>query len=86
MATIQTKFVPFIDRTSTYSLLQTIRNIFTDGDYILGVVLVLFTFVFPVTKFFSLFMGLTAGWRPHNSRLYRWMRATGVGRCSMSWS
>lgn len=77
MATIQTKFMPFIDRSSSYSLVQTIRNLFRDDDYVLGLVLVLFTFVFPVTKFFSLFMGLGAGWRPHNSRLYRWMRATG---------
>ncbi len=77
MATIQTKFLPFIDRSTSYSLVRTIRNIFTDGDHVLGVVLVLFTFVFPVTKLFSLFMGLWGGWRPHNSRLYRWMRATG---------
>ena len=77
MATIQTKFLPFVDRSTSYSLVRTIQNIFTDGDHVLGVVLVLFTFVFPVTKFFSLFMGLWGGWRPHNSRLYRWMRATG---------
>lgn len=77
MATIETKFAPFIDRTSSYSLVQTIRNLYRDDELILGTILVLFTFVFPATKFFSLFMGLWAGWRPHNSRLYRWMRNTG---------
>lgn len=77
MATIQTKFAPFIDRTSSYSLVQTIRNLYREDEFILGTILVLFTFVFPATKFFSLFMGLWAGWRPHNSRLYRWMRNTG---------
>jgi paraquat-inducible protein A len=77
MATITTKFLPLFDRTTAYSLVETIRKLFEEREYVLGVILVLFTFVFPVTKFFSLFMGLGAGWRPHNSRLYRWMRTTG---------
>ncbi|UCE01812.1 MAG: paraquat-inducible protein A [Candidatus Latescibacterota bacterium] len=77
MATITTKFLPLFDRTTAYSLVETIRKLFEEQEYVLGVILVLFTFVFPVTKFFSLFMGLGAGWRPHNSRLYRWMRTTG---------
>lgn len=77
MATITTRFLPFVDRTESYNLLQTIRNLFRDGDNLLGVIIVLFTFVFPLTKFFSLFMGLWGRWREDNSRLYRWMRATG---------
>jgi len=77
MATITTKFLPFVDKTESYNLLQTIRNLFRDHDYVLGVIIVLFTLVFPVTKFFSLFMGLWGRWRSDNSRVYRWMKATG---------
>jgi paraquat-inducible protein A len=77
MATITTRFLPFVDKTESYNLLQTVRNLFQDSEYVLGVIIVLFTFVFPMTKFFSLFMGLRGRWREDNSRLYRWMRATG---------
>jgi len=77
MATSTTRFLPFVDKTESYNLLQTIRNLFRDQDYLLGVIIVLFTFVFPLTKFFSLFMGLWGRWREDNSRLYRWMKATG---------
>ena len=77
MATITTRFLPFVDKTESYNLLQTIRTLFEDQDYVLGVIIVLFTFVFPITKFFSLFMGLWGRWREDNSRLYRWMKATG---------
>ena len=77
MATLTKKFLPFVNTTDSYNLLQTIRNLFRDGDNLLGVILVLFTFVFPVTKFFSLFMGLLAGWNDRNSRLYKIMKATG---------
>ena len=77
MATITTRFPPFVNKTESYNLLQTIRNLFQDHDYILGVIIVLFTLVFPITKFFSLFMGLWGRWRADNSRLYRWMKATG---------
>ena len=77
MATITTRFLPFVNKTESYNLLQTIRDLFQDHDYLLGVIIVLFTFVFPLTKFFSLYMGLGGHWREDNSRLYRWMRATG---------
>lgn len=77
MATLTKKFLPFLNSTDSYSLIETIRNLFRDGDNLLGVILVLFTFVFPVTKFFSLFMALFAGWNDRNAPLYRWMKATG---------
>ena len=53
MATITTRFPPFVNKVESYNLLQTIRNLFQDHDYVLGVIIVLFTLVFPITKFFS---------------------------------
>ncbi len=77
MTTFSTRFLPLIDRTETYTLPSAIQNLFEDGEFLLAGILVLFTFIFPVIKLFSLFMGVLAGWTDESKPLYRWMRATG---------
>lgn len=77
MTTIETIFVPFINNSETYSLPSAIKELYLQDEWILASILVAFTFVFPITKLFSLFMGVRAGWADGNNKLYRFMRATG---------
>ena len=77
MTTIETVFAPFINNSDTYSLPTAIKELYRQDEWILATILVAFTFVFPATKLFSLFMGVLRGWTDGNNRLYRFMRATG---------
>jgi paraquat-inducible protein A len=63
--------------STPYSLLKTIRDLYTDGEYGLALIITAFTLIFPIGKYIALayiYLGSSARWR---SRLLLWVKNLG---------
>ena len=63
--------------STPYSLLKTIRDLYTDGEYGLAVIITAFTLIFPIGKYLALgyvYFGSSGRWR---HRLLLWVKNLG---------